>query len=162
MPVKINYLKNSSPKSSANLVLFTNENFKINNLKTKFSKSEFAYISEIIKTNDLKKNLLAFEINSKKKVILISIKEKLKTSDIENLGAEFYGSINQEKNKKEYFVISDTIAGKQSNLLGHFLHGIKLKSYEFNKYKTKKENKIINLNVVGYKKYSICSGEVKV
>ncbi len=151
MPVKINYSKNSSPKSSANLVLFTNENFKINNLKTKFSKSEFAYISEIIKTNDLKKNLLAFEINSKKKVILISIKEKLKTSDIENLGAEFYGSINQEKNKKEYFVISDTIAGKQSNLLGHFLHGIKLKSYEFNKYKTKKENKIINLNVVGYK-----------
>ena len=67
MPVKINYSKNSSPKSSANLVLFTNENFKINNLKTKFSKSEFAYISEIIKTNDLKKNLLAFEINSKKR-----------------------------------------------------------------------------------------------
>ena len=67
MPVKINYLKNSSPKSSANLILFTNENFKINNLKTKFSKSEFAYISDIIKTNDLKKNLLVFEINSKKK-----------------------------------------------------------------------------------------------
>ena len=67
MSVKINYLKNSSPKSSANLVLFTNEKFNINNLKTKFSKSEFAYISDIIRTNDLKKKLLAFEINSKKK-----------------------------------------------------------------------------------------------
>ena len=94
MSVKINYLKNSSPKSSANLVLFTNDKFNINNLKTKFSKSEFLYISDIIRTNDLKKNLLVFEINSKKKVILISVKEKLKTSDIENLGAEFYGKIN--------------------------------------------------------------------
>ena len=44
----------------------------------------------------------------------------MKTSDIENLGAEFYGKINQGKNKKEYFVISDTIAGKYNNLLGHF------------------------------------------
>ena len=51
----------------------------------------------------------------------------------------------KEKNSKEYFVISDTITGKYNNLLGHFLHGIKLKSYEFNKYKTKKENKTFNL-----------------
>ena len=151
MSVKINYLKNSSPKSSANLVLFTNEKFNTNNLKTKFSKSEFVYISDIIRTNDLKKNLLVFEINSKKKVILISVKEKLKTSDIENLGAEFYGKINQGKSSKEYFVISDTITSKYNNLLGHFLHGIKLKSYEFNKYKSKKENKTFTLNIVGHK-----------
>ena len=79
----------------------------------------------------------------KKKVILISIKEKLKTSDIENLGAEFYGKINQGKSSKEYFVISDTVTGKYNNLLGHFLHGIKLKSYEFNKYKSKKKIKLL-------------------
>ena len=97
----------------------------------------------------------------KKKVILISIKEKLKTSDIENLGAEFYGKINQGKSSKEYFVISDTIAGKYNNLLGHFLHGIKLKSYEFNKYKTKKENKILNLNIVGHKNIPTANDKLK-
>ena len=33
----------------------------------------------------------------------------------------------------------------------HFLHGLKLKSYEFKKYKTKKEKKIISINVTGNK-----------
>ena len=161
MSIKINYLKKGSFKSSSNLVLFTNEKFNINNLKTKFSKSEFVYISDIIKTNDLKKNLLVFEINSKKKVILISVKEKLKTSDIENLGAEFYGKIYQGNNNKEYFVIADTIVGKYNNLLGYLLHGIKLKSYEFNKYKTKKENKTITLNIVGDKNIPSAKDKLK-
>ena len=38
----------------------------------------------------------------------------------------------------EYFIISDSINSKQNNFLGHFLHGLKLKSYEFKKYKSKK------------------------
>ena len=65
----------------------------------------------MLKTSDLKKNLFVFELNSKKKIVLISIKNNLKTSDIENLGAEFYGRINYGKNS-EYFIISDSIAGK--------------------------------------------------
>ena len=44
-----------------------------------------------------KKNILIFEINSKKKIILISIKNNLKNSDIENLGAEFHRNINKWK-----------------------------------------------------------------
>ena len=75
-----------------------------------------------------------------KKIVLISIKEKLKSSDVENLGAEFYKRINFGKNN-EYFLISDTIFTKIDNFLGHFLHGLKLKSYEFNKYKSKKRKK---------------------
>ena len=74
----------------------------------------------------------------------------MKTSDIENLGAEFFGRINYGKNS-EYFVLSDTISIKQNNFLGYFLHGVKLKSYEFNKYKTKKETRIISINVIGNK-----------
>ena len=37
------------------------------------------------------------------------------------------------------------------NFLSHFLHGLKLKSYEFKKYKSKKNNKIILINVTGSK-----------
>ena len=50
--------------------------------------------------------------------------------------------------------ISESISAKQNNFLGYFLHGLKLKSYEFKKYKTKKDNKIISLNIAGNKKPS--------
>ena len=94
--------------------------------------------------------MIVFELNSRKKIILISIKNNLKISDIENLGAEFYKIINYGKNC-EYFVNSDSVTSKFENFIGHFLHGLKLKSYEFKKYKTKKEARIISINVIGSK-----------
>jgi len=150
MSIKINYLNKTNSKSSANLVLFSNEKFNISGLKKYLSNSEFSYIDDLLKTSDLKKKLFVFELTSKKKIVLISIKNDLKSSDVENLGAELYGRINYGKNS-EYFLISDSIVGKNENFLGHFLHGLKLKSYEFKKYKTKKETRVININVLGNK-----------
>ena len=103
MSVQINY-KNNDPKNlSANIILFVNENFNISGLKKYISNTEFSYIFDLLKTSDLKKNLLLFEINSKKTIFLVSIKKDLKTSDIENLGAKFHSFINYEK-KNEYFI----------------------------------------------------------
>ena len=45
---------------------------------------------------------------------------------------------------------SDTINSKIKNFIGYFLHGLKLKSYEFNIYKSKKK-KLFLLNVIGNK-----------
>jgi leucyl aminopeptidase len=150
MSIKINY-KNSGLKNSlTNLVLFTDEKFNIGNLKKYISNSEFSYINDLLKTNDLNKNLFVFELNSKKKIVLVSIKRNIKTSDIENLGAEFYVRINYGKNS-QYSIDSDNIIGKHENFIGYFLHGLKLKSYEFNKYKTKKETRLISINVSGIK-----------
>ncbi len=150
MSIKINYSNKTSGKTSSNLVLFSNEKFNINGVRKYLSSTEFSYINDLLKTSDLKKKLLVFELTSEKKVVLISIKNNLQTSDIENLGAEFYGRINYGKNS-EYFIISDSIISKQDNFLGHFLHGLKLKSYEFNKYKTKKETRDISVQVLGTK-----------
>ena len=150
MSVTINYIRKKNNKLSSNLILFSNDKFNINNLKHTLSKSEFFYIDDLIKSNDLKKNMLVFEVNSKKKVILISIKNNLRSSDIENLGAEFYRKVNYGK-KNEYFLGADSITGKYENFLGHFLHGLKLKSYEFKKYKTKKDARHITINVIGNK-----------
>ena len=150
MSIKINYKNNSLTKPKNNLVLFVDEKFNINPLKNQISKLEFAYINDLLKTSDLNKNLFVFELNSKKKIVLASIKKNIKTSDIENLGAEFYGRINYGKNT-EYYVYSDSIIHKNKNFIGHFLHGLKLKSYEFNKYKSKKETRNISINVVGNK-----------
>ena len=66
MSIQINY-KNSGPKNPlTNLILFVDEKFNINPLKKWISNIEFSYISELLKTSDLKKDLLFFEINSKK------------------------------------------------------------------------------------------------
>ncbi len=150
MAIKINYLKNTKNKSSSNLVLFSDEKFKINNLKKHLLGSEFNYISDLLQNVDTKKNLHVFELNSKKKIVLISIKNNLKNSEVENLGAEFYGRINSGKNT-EYFLNSDSLENKNKNFLGYFLHGLKLKSYQFHKYKTKKETRLLTINVLGSK-----------
>ena len=159
MTVKIKYF-NKIKKISSNIVLFVNEKFKINDLKRFISSEEFNYINELLKTSDIKKNMLVFEINSKKKIVLISIKNDSKTSDIENLGAEFYRRVNHGKNS-DYFIISDTVIGEHDNFLGHFLHGLKLKSYEFKKYKTKKEPRLISINVLGNKNRPSTQNQLK-
>ena len=150
MPIKINYLNKTITETSENLVLFLNDKFNTNSASKYLTSTELTYINDLLKTSDLKKNLLVFELNSKKKLILVSIKSNVKSSDIENLGAEFYGRINYGKNT-QYSIISDSVVNNNKIFLGHFLHGVKLKSYEFNKYKTKKESRIITLNIVGKK-----------
>ena len=67
MSIKISYSKNKAEKSAGNLVLFADEKFSINGLKKYLSSLEFSYINDLLKTSDLKKNLLIFELNSKKK-----------------------------------------------------------------------------------------------
>ncbi len=84
---------------------------------------------------------------------MISIKKNLKNSEIENLGAKFFGRINFGKNS-EYLINTDSIIDKQKNFIGHFLHGLRLKSYQFLKYKTKKNNRNISLNIIGKNKTS--------
>ena len=67
MSVIINYKNNSSKKNSANLVLFSDENFNISALKKHLSNTEISFIQDLIKTMDIKKKILSFDINSKKK-----------------------------------------------------------------------------------------------
>src|SRR6056300_1103756 len=150
MTVQINYKNSKIKKSSSNLVLFVDEKFSISGLKKLISNSEFSYISDLLKNVDLKKDLLVFEINSKKTIFLASIKKDIKTSDVENLGAKFHGYINYDK-KNDYFVNSDTASSKIKNFLRYILHKIKLKSYEFKNYKSKKNKKTVSINVIGNK-----------
>ena len=150
MSIKINYKNIISTKSTINLVLFVNENFNIKDIKKYISNSEFSYIADLLKNSDLKKDTLFFEVNSKKTIFLVSVKKNIKISDIENLGAKFHSYINFDK-KDDYFINSDTVNDKTKNFIGYFLHGLKLKSYEFNIYKSKINKKIVSINVIGKK-----------
>jgi leucyl aminopeptidase len=160
MIININYSKKETNKSLTNIVFFTDDKFNISNLKSKITKNDYFYINDLLKAQDLKKNLLVFEINSKKKIILVSIKKNLKSSDVENLGAKFYECINNIKNR-EYYLDSDTCSNRYNDFLSHFLHGIKLKSYKFKKYKTKKETKTISITVFGKKNQPSIQNQLK-
>ena len=77
MTVQINYKTGSSKKVSSNLVLFVDEKFNINGLKKHILSSDYNYISDLIKKRDEKKKIIAFDISSKKKIILVSLKKKI-------------------------------------------------------------------------------------
>ena len=160
MSININYPKGTYKNSNKNLVLFTNGKLKSQNLKNFLTNTEFSYVSDLLKTHDPKKNLLIFEVSSKKKIALILIKDNLKISDIENLGADLFKKLNHGKNS-EYDLVSDSINSKSENFLGYFLHGLKLKSYEFKKYKTKKDTRLISINIVGKKNKPSIQSQLK-
>ena len=148
MNIKINFKKQVFNKSSENLILFVDENFNISSLKKNISNSDYSYISDLLKTRDSKKKIITFDINSKRKIILVSLKKNVTNSEVENLGADCFKIIKELK-KSNFFINSDTATNKSKNFVGHFLHGIKLKSYLFEKYKSKKTNKDIVLNIFG-------------
>tara|TARA_B100001057_G_scaffold291592_1_gene291657 strand:+ start:8138 stop:9595 length:1458 start_codon:yes stop_codon:yes gene_type:complete len=148
MTVQIYYKNSASKNIPGNLILFVDEKFDIKGSKNYISNSEYSYISELLKTSDFKKDILVFELNSKRKIILVSIKKGIKSSKIENLGAQLYGNIKNSK-AVEYSINLESINIKYPNFIAHFLHGLKLKSYEFNKYKTKKNSTIFKINAVG-------------
>ncbi len=148
MTVQISYKNKKTENNAKNLVLFIDEKFNVSSLKKHVSGSDYAFIADLIKKRDEKKKILSFDISSKKKIILVSLKKNITNSDLENLGASFY---DQFKNSKisEFNLNSDSLSAQQKNIIGYFAHGIKLKSYTFDKYKTKIKSKNISVIITG-------------
>ena len=153
MTVKINYTSNPLKKNSENIVLFVDETFDISNLKKYISKSEYSYISDLLNINDKRIDIITYDISSKKKIILVSIKKKITSSEIENLGAKFYKKFKDSK-LNYYSINTDTVLKGLNHFISYFLHGLKLKSYIFERYKSKKQKKSIFINLVGKNKPS--------
>ena len=148
MSLQINYKKKYSNNKIDNLVLFINENFDLLNLKKHISSEEYVFIYDLLKVSDKNNKIIFYDISSKKKIILVSIKKNLSNSEVETLGAKFYDQIKDIK-QNNFIINSDTIKDNSKNLIGNFLHGIKLKSYTFEKYKSKKNKKKIIITVTG-------------
>ena len=129
---------------------WSNEKFEIKNLSASFSKNEASNIEKISKNkNNTKENIISFNINDKTTIILISIKKILKGSDVEALGAQLYNFVKKD-NIKNLSIYSESIISKPGkDFIGRFMHGVKLKSYEFNLYKSKKIKNIISIKLIG-------------
>jgi Leucyl aminopeptidase len=63
---------------------------------------------------------------------------------------QIYKTSNSSHAKNNEFTINtETISNKLKNFTGYFLHGLNLKSYIFEKYKTKKSKNKISIVVTG-------------
>ena len=111
MTIAINYEKKASKKNSTNIILFVDEKYNISSLKNHILSSEYSLISDLIKTKDLKKKILSFDLSSKRKIILVSLKNNFSSSDTENLGAEFFDLIKNSK-QNDFSLNSNTATGK--------------------------------------------------
>ena len=148
MSIQINYKAGPSKKKSSNLVLFVDENFNITGLKKLISNEEYSFIGDLLAINDKKKKIIAFDVNSRRRIILISIKKKITTSEVEALGAKFY-DIFKDIKQNHFDINSETAKNTLQNFVGYFLHGLRLKSYIFDKYKSKKEKTNLIINILG-------------
>jgi len=162
MTVQVFYKNKAKSSNLGVIALFVDERFQIKNSNGFFSKNETTYIERILKNKkNTKENIISFNINEKTTVILISLKKNLKSFDVENLGAVFYNFI--KKNLfKDLCIITDSIKSKPGkDFIGRFVHGIKLKSYEFNIYKSKKIKNIITINLIGKPSKSSLKNKLK-
>jgi len=148
MSIEISYKKNLSKSNYGNLVFFVDEKYTLLGLKKYFNKSEIQSIADLVKSQNLSKKISSFDLSSKKRIFLISVNKNISSSQVESLGADFYNFFKDIK-KKEFQINSDVMPIKLKNFIGYFLHGLKLKSYKFDKYKTKKNKINILINVYG-------------
>ena len=151
MSIKISVRNSLNAKSLQNHVFFTNQDFKISNLN-KLSISKFSsFINKSVNLSNLSnKNILSFNITASQKIILIKINNNQSSLDIEKLGAEFYTYMKSNLYSNTTFYeqnISNAVL-KNDYFFDQFLQGLQLKSYEFNKYKSKKKEKKFDIEII--------------
>ena len=156
MTVQVFYKNKINSKSSNVFALFTDENFKIQKIGAYFSKKEVSFIKKIIRNNKIsKKTISSFNLNENSSVILIPLKKNLTSSEVEQIGADFYKFIKLNLFTEVTFDTKNIPTNqKRFNILEEFLHGINLKSYEFNFYKSKLIKKKYVISIIDKNKKS--------
>ena len=143
MSIKISFKKNIAPKNIKNYVLFVNEDFKVNGLNKLQLQKDSIFINQVIRSSvTKKKNFLTINLNSSQKITFIKIKNSKSTIENEKKGADFFDFIKLNSLTEITFLENNIRNTNISNqlFLDEFLHGLELKSYNFNKYKSKKED----------------------
>ena len=154
MSVQVIYKKQTKFENRGVFAIFTDENFKPLKNKKILSSNELEFLKRILKSKPKsKKKILYFDLTPEKTLILVSIKKDHTNNDFENLGSSFYDFIKLN-NFTFVNILSDTTSTNLHNSFNHFIHGFKLKSYEFEKYKSKKDLKKITIKILQNKNKS--------
>ncbi len=154
MIIKEKYTKSANLNNlSGCIIFFANSKFEIKNIKSLLNSSQNNLIKKNLKNNNKKKEIFSFDISHSQKIIVYSIKNN--KSSFEKNGAkllEFF----KNQNLTKIHIFGDTI--ENSNIikcLHELIHGMKLKSYSFDKYLSKKNSENININVISKMKIDL-------
>ena len=100
------------------------------------------FLKKIEKNKD-KKKLHSFDISDNQRCFVIILSEKLINFELNDLGGSFKNLIGSHKNLKSISLLaSENVRNKKlsdEELISEFLYGYNLKSYSFEKYKSKKK-----------------------
>ena len=153
MTLKINYL-DSKKILSKNTALFLEKACKISEFKGIFDdKTNQKILNYLKKSKNIKNNKIdSINIEFDQRIIIILLSDKNNAQASEELGAKFYDYVKKNEIENITILGSNFSSIKSKILLDQFLHGAKLKSYEFNLYKSKKQKKEIVFNILKKKK----------
>ena len=103
-----------------------------------------------LRTKKLKEKIIAFDFSEKNKFLFVVVKKDILPNNFEELGAIFLDFIKKNKIEK-INLFADSLNffknyNENNNLILKFIHGLNLKAYSFNKYKTKNNNSF-NYNI---------------
>jgi len=141
MNIKVNFTSQLSKAKTKNEIIFV-----------KGKKIKNSFLNPILKSildNELFLDQLFIQREYKNKnYIFVNCKKLTMSTDYENIGSKLFDYLKKNKIENSFIDISKIdITHIQ---LENAIHGAKLKSYNFNIYKSNdKKNKNINLNVVG-------------
>ncbi len=151
MSIKISIKNSLKLISVKNHVFFTNENFQITELNKLPISKHSIFIKKILGLNNLDhRNFMSFNLDANQRIILVKIKKNQTSLEIEKIGAEFYMFLKSNLFLKTIFYEQNIIntATKNDYFFDQFIQGLQLKSYEFNRYKSKNKEKKFDITII--------------
>ena len=153
MNLKINYLQKIHVGKSTNIAFFLKNDTNTRKLTNILNISSLKNSIDKLKKNNnfIKKNLItSIDIGIDHKALIIWVDKNLKSHQLEKLGAKFFDFLkhNSVKDVTIYGPSLLEFDGNNNFKFEEFIHGIQLKSYNFNIYKSlKKENEQFEINI---------------
>ncbi len=141
MKLKVNFATKLSKVKTENEIIFVkNQNLKNKNLKP--------ILKFVLESKLFQEELFIQKEYNKRNYIFINCRKLTLSSDYENIGSKLFDYLNNSKIENSYIDIGKVDINNIQ--LEKIIHGVKLKSYSFDIYKSNnKKNKTINLNIVG-------------
>ena len=93
---------------------------------------------------------MLFNLNPNQKILLVKIKDPKKSLENEKLGADFFSYIKANSIFDITFVGQNfyEMISTNQNFLEEFLHGARLKSYQFKKYISKTKSSLFDIKIL--------------
>tara|TARA_B100000003_G_scaffold208808_1_gene230509 strand:- start:271 stop:1731 length:1461 start_codon:yes stop_codon:yes gene_type:complete len=150
MTLKINYLDKKTGHFK-NKAFFVHSNSKMSVFKGNFEDKIKFKIQNLIKKNKKTEEVRFFSLNNDfdEKIVVIFLSKVSSELEFEKLGAKFFDYLKKNEINNIHIEMQKFAATQNQDtlLFSSFIHGLELKSYDFNLYKTKKINKIINIYI---------------